>query len=393
MRQKIYLIGLYLWAVMTVHAQQTKSIAVEEDMPYEETLTFPFDEKGVELKVGIAFDEHTNELQLKVTGSRPLFVFQEDAYRNRVFTGFFSRKHLRPERLPYLVLVPPRANFYLTKKVIKRFAKPRGKHLFNRWVEGVSASLTPLPPSGEGQSGKYALPSDTLIMRFAVVEGATEAAFTLRNLYVLAETGKPQKPKYRFVWDQDLATTYAITLRRDPCLGLQTAVDSMKVRVEAIQQAYGRLLKTAPSGLAESSEEVGVFNQHKQYLLSQFLPVVDSTDCGDLQQLYSEYNHQRELIDQAVCVYVASNENGAKRLGMSPEVLLAAARRLDNLVALSEVTKDTVERRDLIMQGREILSAMNATIEEKGVRGEEQQAALAIFRRASDYFRVTVLKQ
>ena len=131
MRQKIYLIGLYLWAVMTVHAQQTKSIAVEEGMPYEETLTFPFDEKGVELKVGIAFDEHTNELQLKVTGSRPLFVFQEDAYRNRVFTGFFSRKHLRPERLSYPVLVPPRANFYLTKKVIKRFAKPRGKHLFN----------------------------------------------------------------------------------------------------------------------------------------------------------------------------------------------------------------------------------------------------------------------
>ena len=393
MRQKIYLIGLYLWAVMTVHAQQTKSIAVEEGMPYEETLTFPFDEKGVELKVGIAFDEHTNELQLKVTGSRPLFVFQEDAYRNRVFTGFFSRKHLRPERLSYPVLVPPRANFYLTKKVIKRFAKPRGKHLFNRWVEGVSASLTPLPPSGEGQSGKYALPSDTLIMRFAVAEGATEATFTLRNLYVLAETGKPQKPKYRFVWDQDLATTYAITLRRDPCLGLLTAVDSMKVQVEAIQQAYGRLLKTAPTGLAESSEEVGVFNQHKQYLLSQFLPVVDSTDCGDLQQLYSEYNQQRELIDQAACVYVASNENGAKRLGMSPEVLLAAARRLDNLVALYEVTKDPVERRDLIMQGREIISAMNATIEEKGIRGEEQQAAVAVFRRASDYFRVTVLKQ
>ena len=154
-------------------------------------MTFPFDEKGVELKVGITFDEHTNELLLKVSGSRSLFVFQADAYRNRVFTGFFSRKHLRPERLSYPVLVPPRANFYLTKKVIKQFAKPRGKHLFNRWVEGVSSALTPLPPSGEGQSGKYALPSDTLIMRFAVAEGAKEAAFTLRNLYVLAETGKP----------------------------------------------------------------------------------------------------------------------------------------------------------------------------------------------------------
>lgn len=393
MRQKIYLIGLCLWAVMTVHAQQTKSIAVEEGMPYEEALTFPFDEKGVELKVGITFDEHTNELQLKVTGSRQLFVFQEDAYRNKVFTGFFSRKHLRPERLSYPVLVPPRAKFYLTKKVIKRFAKPRGKHLFIRWVEGVSASLTPLPPVGEGQSGKYALLNDTLVMRFAVAEGATEAAFTLRNLYVLEETGKPTKPKYRFVWDQDLATTYAITLRRDPCLGLQTTIDSMKVRVEVIQQAYGRLLKTAPSGLAESAEEVGVFNQHKQYLLSQFLPVADSTDCGDLQQLYSEYNQQREQIDQASCVYVASEDNGTKRLGMSPEVLLAAARRLDNVVALYEVTKDPVERRDLIMQGREIISVMNVTIEEKGIRGEEQQAALAVFRRASDYFRVTVLKQ
>ena len=139
--------------VMSVHAQQTKSISVEEGMPYEEALTFPFDEKGVELKVMITFDEHTNELLLKVSGSRPLFVFQEDVYRNRVFTGFFSRKHLRPERLSYPVLVAPRANFYLTKRVIKRFAKPRGKHLFNRWVDGVSTSLTPLPPVGDGQSG------------------------------------------------------------------------------------------------------------------------------------------------------------------------------------------------------------------------------------------------
>ena len=138
---------------------------------------------------------------------------------------------------------------------------------------------------------------------------------------------------------------------------------------------------------------MGVFNQHKQYLLSQFLPVADSTDCGDLQQLYSEYNQQREQIDQAACVYVASEDNGTKRLGMSPEVLLAAARRLDNVVALYEVTKDLVERRDLIMQGREIISVMNVTIEEKGIRGEQQQAALAVFRRASDYFRVTVLKQ
>lgn len=380
--------------VMSVYAQQTKSISVEEGMPYEEALTFPFDEKGVELKVMITFDEHTNELFLKVSGSRPLFVFQEDVYRNRVFTGFFSRKHLRPERLSYPVLVSPRANFYLTKQVIKRFAKPRGKHLFNRWVDGVSASLTPLPPVGDGQSGRYALLNDTLVMRFAVAEGAAEAAFTLRNLYVLLETGKPTKPKYRFVWDQDLATTYAITLRRDPCVGSQAAQDSMKVRVEAIQQAYGRLLKTAPSGMADSSEEVGVFNQHKQYLLSQFLSVSDSTDCGDLQQLYGEYNHYWELIDQAVCVYSAAADSSIQRgKGISPDVLLAAARRLDNLVALASVTKDPVEIRDLIAQGREIMSTMQAILQEKGVRTPEQRDALGIFRRAEDYFRKSMLKR
>lgn len=394
MRQKIYLIGLCLWAVMAVHAQQTKSIVVEEGMPYEETMTLPFDEKGVELKVEIAFDEHINELLLKVSGSRPLFVFQADAYRNKVFTGFFSRKHLRPERLAYPVLVPPRANFYLTKKVIKRFAKPRGKHLFNRWVEGVSASLTPLPPVGDGQSGKYALLNDTLVMRFAVAEGTTEAAFTLRNLYVLTETGKPTKPKYRFVWDQDLATTYTIALRRDPCLRLETEKDSMKVRVETIQQAYGRLLKTAPSGIADSPEEVGVFNQHKQYLLSQFSPVADSTDCGELQRLYSEYNHYWELIDQAVCVYSASSDSLIQRgSGMSPDVLLAAARRLDNLVALASVTKDPVEIRDLVAQGREIMNTMHVTLQDKGVRTPEQRDALGIFRRAEDYFRKSMLKQ
>ena len=47
--------------VMSVHAQQTKSVSVEEGMPYEEALTFPFDEKGVALKAMITLDEHTNE--------------------------------------------------------------------------------------------------------------------------------------------------------------------------------------------------------------------------------------------------------------------------------------------------------------------------------------------
>ena len=78
---------------------------------------------------------------------------------------------------------------------------------------------------------------------------------------------------------------------------------------------------------------------------------------------------------------------------MSPEVLLTAARRLDDLVALLAVTKDPIERRDQIAQGREVMDVMNATIAEKGIRGEEQQAALAVFRRASDYFRAIVLKQ
>ena len=78
---------------------------------------------------------------------------------------------------------------------------------------------------------------------------------------------------------------------------------------------------------------------------------------------------------------------------MSPDVLLAGARRLDDLVALASVTKDPVEIRDLIAQGREIIRTMQVALQEKGIRTPEQRNALGIFRRAEDYFRKSMLKQ
>ena len=93
-------------------------------------------------------------------------------------------------------------------------------------------------------------------------------------------------------------------------------------------------------------------------------------------------------------MYSAAADSSIQRgKGISPDVLLAAARRLDNLVALASVTKDPVEIRDLIAQGREIMSTMQAILQEKGVRTPEQRDALGIFRRAEDYFRKSMLKQ
>ena len=110
--------------------QQVKDAAVSDGSLYEDIVNVPFDDKGLDITVHIAFDETDNLLTLSLTGTRQLFVFQDDTYRKKAFTGWFSRRSFHPERLSYPTLVEPKTKYKLTSPVVKSFNKPRKKHLF-----------------------------------------------------------------------------------------------------------------------------------------------------------------------------------------------------------------------------------------------------------------------
>lgn len=379
--------------------QQVKEAAVADGSLFEDIVNIPFDDKGLDLTVHMTFDEVNNELTLSLVGSRQLFVFQQDTQRKKAFTGFWSRRTLRPERLGYATLTEPKTKYKLTSAVVKSFSKPRKKHLFNKWITNVSSTLTPVEES------VTQLTPDSIVKKFLVAPTATKASFTLRNILVLdpkeemaAAEEKRNKGKtlhYRFVLDNDLATTYNVTIKRDPCLFMQPAIDSVDTRIADIRSAYHRLRKSCATGKATSQTEVNIFNQHRQYLLSQYIPITDSTHCGNLMKAYTAYNNYVDSIANAPCIYIPIDNSPSAlsaSIGVSAETLLSAAKRLDDIVATIMVSRDATEIRDLRNLGRDIMRIINTNVSSKGLRNDEQRKAFAVFRKAEEYFLSVTMK-
>lgn len=395
----LLMLAVYAAKAQQTREQQTKEAAIADGSLYEDIVNIPFDDKGLDLTVHITFDEVNNELTLSLVGSRQLFVFQDDTQRKKAFTGFWSRRTLRPERLGYPTLTEPKTKYKLTTPVVKSFNKPRTKHLFNKWITKVSSNLTPV------EEGVSQLTPDSIVKKFLVAPTATKASFTLRNILVLdtkeelaAAAEKRNHGKtlhYRFVLDNDLATTYNVSIKRDPCLFQQPAIDSVNARIDDISEAYHRLHKSCPTGKATSQTEVNIFNQHRQYLLSKYRPIVDSTKCDNLMSAYKAYNNYVDSIKEAPCIcIVADNSPSAlsASIGVNTETLLSTAKRLDDIVATIMVSHDQTEIRDLRNLGRDIIRIVNANVSNKGLRNEEQRKAFAMFRKAEEYFLAVIMK-
>ena len=379
--------------------QQVKDVAVSDGSLYEDIVNVPFDDKGLDITVHITFDETENLLTLSLTGTRQLFVFQDDTYRKKAFTGWFSRRSFHPERLTYPTLVEPKTKYKLTSSVVKSFSKPRKKHLFNKWITNVSKALTPMV------STLTSVTPDSIVQTFSVDPKATKVSFTLRNILVL-DTKEPMAKAaekrnsgktvhYRFVLDHDLATTYNVQVNRNPCFGVRQAIDSIRSRVTEVRNSYRRLHKSCPTGKATSDTEVNIFNQHRQYLLTRYTPIADSTKCSDLQSAYNAYNSYVDSIAGAPCVYIPVDNSASTlsaSMGVSPETMIAAAKRLDDIVASIMVSRDPVEIRDLRNLGRDIIRSVNANISSKNLRDEEQKRAFAILRKAEEYFISVTMK-
>ena len=379
--------------------QQVKEAAVADGNLFEDIVNIPFDDKGLDLTVHMTFDEVNNELTLSLVGSRQLFVFQQDTQRKKAFTGFWSRRTLRPERLGYATLTEPKTKYKLTSAVVKSFSKPRKKHLFNKWLTSVSSNLTPV------EASVTQLTPDSIVQKFLVAPTATKVSFTLRNILVLdpkeemaAAEEKRNKGKtlhHRFVLDNDLSTIYNVTIRRDPCLFMQPAIDSVNTKIADIRGAYHRLRKSCATGKATSQTEVNIFNQHRQFLLSQYIPIADSTHCGNLMKAYTAYNNYVDSIANAPCIYISIDNSPSalsSSIGVSAETMLSAAKRLDDIVATIMVSQDATEIRDLRNLGRDIMRIVNANVSSKGLRNVEQRKAFSVFRKAEEYFLSVTMK-
>ena len=140
---------------------------------------------------------------------------------------------------------------------------------------------------------------------------------------------------------------------------------------------------------------MNIFNQHRQFLLSQYIPIADSTHCGNLMKAYTAYNNYVDSIANAPCIYISIDNSPSalsSSIGVSAETLLSAAKRLDDIVATIMVSQDATEIRDLRNLGRDIMRIVNANVSSKGLRNVEQRKAFSVFRKAEEYFLSVTMK-
>lgn len=389
-----------------------RSIVVNTNKPYKETLQFPFDDKGLDLNVSLSFNEVENILTLSVVGTRQLMVFRQDVFYDKVFRHpIFRSRTLAPSKLPYPVLVQPKLKVTLSKNVWNSFNPKRKQHLFNNWLVGVSPELNAIIPSVTTDSyPESTLIVDSIVQRFSVDPKATKASFTLRNIFVIDKDGMPvstlqqkrnpsKSLNYKIVYEKDLNLTFNVEIQRDPCFGKDSLIDVTSARIEEIRKAYVNLREACPDGVVHSTEEQGIFNQHKKFLLSQFPCIADSSDCTQLQNEYTKYNAYVDSIKNAPCMYVKPlsgleiEGEGWSSIGLRASYILDAAHRLDNIVAQMMISKDAAQIHDLAKSGNTIIATITKAVREKGLINEEQKSAYKNFLKARSYFRSAALKQ
>lgn len=400
----VFIVGCTTTQKVEQVQQTTKSAIVKADSVYEDKFEIPFDDKGVQFTVHISFYEETNQMLLSLIGTRKLFVFRKDTKYKDVFKHpLFASRKLRPERLKYSVLVQPRTTYRLPKVTYHDFIKPRKKHLFNQWLENLSDNIKPIEPSPTSlNSVETALVYDSLVQRFDVDPDAKQLSFTLRNILIadLKDDGVPveqlqkfkkKHQRYNLVCDKDLKLTYNVTLQRNPCFGSSETLDSVNNRIQKIIAAYKALKDACPTGTVLTKQELGIFQQHRDYMLSRYPKAEETHDCPAVQDALNKYNNYVDSIKQVPCVYVPETSTdtptGTISLGCRPDVLLAAAHTLDNTVAKILASKDAMEIRDLRASGREVMRTINNSILERGIINDEQHKALAAYRRAEAYFK------
>jgi len=379
-----------------------KSAVISVDSIFTDQLKFPIDDKGLDVTVQMDFDDRTNELAMTIKSSRLLFVFREDHCYKPLFHRYaFGRHRLNPEKLTYPTLIQPKTKYYLDGKVYKSYNPKRRRHLFNRWLGSVSKELTIIPPGMKADNFEATMLTDSVVQRFSVSPKATQCEITLRNVFVVEPLNggirarKSKTRKYNIVCDKDLNLTYKMNIQRDPCFGTESLCDSLAAMVASIKRDYRHLVKACPTGKTDTQEAVGIFEQHRQFLLSKYHDVKDSSACAKVQAFHVAFNNYRDSIQLAKCFYITPkvDKEGQLLTGINAQQLLETAHNLDNMVSRILVSKDAQEIHDLTVLCKKTISTINGEIAKYGTINENQRRALKIYRNSETYFRNMILKQ
>lgn len=378
-----YLIAniLLIVAFSVSKAQQVRDIVVYFDKSYTDHIALSSDSRDMDLMVKFIFDEEENQLTVSLISYRYLFVFRQDVR----YANVIHNNRLEPEDLPYIVEFPEKCRFILSKNFRNSIPKPHKDYIFTKWIE--YRGLQPI-------AMKYKMINDYIEQTFDVTNYGKNVTVTLGDVYVLDKTPSKKFPDdYTFVAGKNLNIEYRITIIRNPCFGLDSETELANNSLEAISKAYRNFNGAYKSGEVETEEALKNFNEMKEVLTTQFQPKHSDTPCPDLKEVWDKYDMYVDSIKSVNCNLKVKEgiQNGFSNF--DPTEISVLARQIDRNISRWLMSKDNVERQDLVKECEDIISEVNGMIGKSSGNTPEQKKAVSLFRQAEAYFRTTCGKK
>ena len=357
-------------------AQNIKTIAVSNDQSYTDHLSLAQDSRDMDVMVKFIFDEGKNTLTVSLVSYRSLFVFQEDTRYSSVVRG--SRLH--PEKLPYVAQAEDGTRFNLSRALRKALPRPLNRYVFNRWIS--YDGLQPVPTD-------YKMVNDFIEQTFDIQGKRNSVTVTLRDVFLLDPSeGKPNR--YILSRGKDLLIKYQVVILRNPCLGMDEEIASAQKQGDAVQKAFETLKQVCPKGEVTSEEALKTFQDTQSTLLSLYPPKDTLVACPDLAMAVKQYNAYVDSLARLTCKLVepgdASWDDGQP---LDVKLLYTQTRQLDKAVARWLVTKDDLEKKDLVSQCEDIIKDVSAMVRLHKASSEEEKQAIQAYNQAEEYFRKT----
>lgn len=376
LRKLLLLLTAFSLAVLPLGAQTVKTIAVSNDASYTDHISLAEDSRDMDIMVKFIFDEGQNTLTVSVISYRSLFVFREATRYSSVVKAC---GRLKPDLLPYVAESDEKDRFLLDKNLVKSIPRPRKIYIFRRWIEYEGLQLVP---------SEYKMVNDYIEQSFDILQKRNSVTVTLRDLFLLEQSPK-KAGLYRLIKGRDLNTKYQIQVFRNPCLGMEEEVVVAQKRLADIRTAWQTMKKNFGGGEVASREALDIFEKTRTMLLTQFPPRQEQSACSDVQRAIDGYNNYVDSIANLSCRIRVSapDEVPGQYMGLDVQMVYSQARQLDKNVARFLVSKDALEKSDLVEQCKDIISDVNARIQRRSAVNSEERKAVAVFRQAEQYFR------
>ena len=360
---------------LVASAQAVKSVSVSQAQSFTDHVSLAEDSRDMDVVIKFMFDENKNTLTVSLLSYRRLFVFQDNTRYSQVITC----KRLHPDRLPYVAEAEDGARFSLSPALKKAIPRPRSKYIFNRWIsyEGLQPSPT-----------AYKMVNDFIEQPFDIQGKRNVVTVTLRDIYLLdSEENKPDH--YILSRGRDLNLKYQISILRNPCLGREDDMAAAQKLCDEVKKAYQGFRQNYSSGEVTDSAALKTFQQTRTVLLTRY-PVKEEGDpCPDLDALVKQYNQYVDSIGSLRCKLTTGEVSWDDGQPLDVKLLYTQTRQLDKAVARWLVSKDPVERNDLVAQCEDIIKDTGAIIRQHKVTTAEEQKAVQAYNQAEQFFRKT----